>query len=132
MRVFVVGATGVLGRALVPLLLARGHAVRALARSPERARPLAEAGTDVVPGDLLEPELATRLPGLLAGCQAVIHAATAIPRDAAAPGAWDATTRLRTEGTRRLLDAALATGAGRYLQQSIVMAYPDGGDRWLD
>src|SRR5436189_41310 len=62
MRVFVVGATGVLGRALVPLLLARGHAVRALARSPERARPLAEAGADVVPGDLLEPELATRLP----------------------------------------------------------------------
>src|SRR5947209_11513040 len=44
----------------------------------------------------------------------------------------DATTRLRTEGTRRLLDAALAAGAGRYLQQSIVMAYPDGGDRWLD
>src|SRR5437660_1549779 len=51
MRVFVVGATGVLGRALVPLLLARGHAVRALVRSPERARPLVEAGADVVPGD---------------------------------------------------------------------------------
>src|SRR5438874_650819 len=90
------------------------------------------AGVDVVPGDLLEPELPTRLPDLMARCQAVIHAATAIPPDPAAPGAWDATTRLRTEGTRRLLDAALAAGAGRYLQQSIVMAYPDGGDRWLD
>jgi uncharacterized protein YbjT (DUF2867 family) len=132
MRVFVVGATGVLGRALVPLLLARGHAVRALVRSPERGRQLAEAGADVVPGDLLEPELAARLPDLVAGCQAVIHAATAIPRDPAAPGAWDATTRLRTEGTRRLLDAALAAGARRYLQQSIVMAYPEGGDRRLD
>lgn len=69
---------------------------------------------------------------MLAGCDAAIHIATAIPRDFAAPGAWDANTRLRTDGTRRLLDATLAAGVPRYIQQSIVMAYADGGDDWLD
>jgi hypothetical protein len=56
----------------------------------------------------------------------------AIPADPAAPGGWDLTGQLRVSGTRRLLDAALACRVPRYLQQSIVMAYRDGGDAWLD
>ncbi|HEX6738037.1 MAG TPA: NAD-dependent epimerase/dehydratase family protein, partial [Vicinamibacteria bacterium] len=132
MQVFVVGATGVLGRALVPLLAARGHRVRGLARSSATVAAWATAGVELVAGDLLASEMPDRLPGLLAGCEVVVHAATAIPREPAAPGAWDATTRLRTEGARRLLAGALAAGARGYIQQSIVMAYPDGGDRWLD
>lgn len=131
MRVFIVGATGVLGRALVPRLLNRGHALRALVRSPERAAGLVASGVELRPGDLLEAEIEPLLPAMLAGSEAVVHAATAIPADPSAPHAWEATARLRTEGTRRLLDAALTAGAGRYLQQSIVMAYADGGDRWL-
>src|SRR5579885_3611212 len=131
MRVFIVGATGVLGRALIPRLLKQGHTVRALVRSLERAADLADLGVDLRTGDLLDPGLEGRLPAMLAGCEAVVHAATAIPADPSAPHAWETNTRLRTEGTRRLLDAALASGAGRYLQQSIVMAYADGGDRWL-
>jgi nucleoside-diphosphate-sugar epimerase len=82
--------------------------------------------------DLLAPSSVARLPDLVAGCTAVAHIATAIPRDPRVPGAWDVTTRLRTEGTHRLLDAALTAGVHRYIQQSIVMAYPDGGDRVLD
>jgi uncharacterized protein YbjT (DUF2867 family) len=78
MRVCVVGATGVIGRSLVPLLLGRGHDVLALARSPERASPLSE---------------------LLSGCSTMVHAATSTPRDFAAPGASEANTRLCT-GTR--------------------------------
>jgi nucleoside-diphosphate-sugar epimerase len=62
----------------------------------------------------------------------VIHAATAIPADFGAPGAWDANTRLRTDGTGLLLAASLAAGVAAYIQQSIVMAYPDSGDHWLD
>ena len=131
-RIAVAGATGVLGRALVPLLLAAGYEVRALTPSPAKPADLAAAGAEVLECDLLAPSSVARLPDLVAGCTAVAHIATAIPQNPRAPGAWDVTTRLRTEGTRRLLDAALTAGVRRYIQQSIVMAYPDGGDRVLD
>lgn len=72
------------------------------------------------------------MPSLVRGCDAVLHVATAIPRDMTAPNAWDANTRVRTEGTRLLLESALTHGAAVYVQQSIVMAYEDGGDEWLD
>jgi nucleoside-diphosphate-sugar epimerase len=124
-----VGATGVYGQALAPLLLDAGHQVRVLARSAAKARDMLPAGIDVVEGDLLDP--ATDLTAFLRGCDAAAHIATAIPRDMGAPGAWDLNTRLRTEGTRWLVDAALAAGVERYLQQSIVMAYPDRGDAWI-
>ncbi len=132
MRIFVVGATGVLGRALMPLLLQQGHLVRSIARTPEKERTLELAGIEAVHGDLLSQETANQLPDLVAGCDAVVHIATAIPRKMSVPGAWDATTRLRTEGTQLLLKASLEAGVERYIQQSIVVAYPDGGDRWLD
>lgn len=132
MRVFVVGSTGILGYHLVPLLLRQGIAVRALARSTDKARGLAAAGAEVVQGDLLAPESAVQLASWLKGCDATVHAATSIPRDPTLPGAWSANTRLRTQGTRILLDASLAAGVQRYVQQSIIMAYPDSGDRWID
>ncbi len=130
MRVFIVGATGVLGRALLPLLWEQGHTVRALVR--DRATLPVADDIEALRGDLLDASIAATLPEMLAGCDAAIHIATAIPRNPTAPDAWRANTRLRTEGTRRLLDGALAAGVPRYIQQSIVMAYPDGGDRWLD
>jgi nucleoside-diphosphate-sugar epimerase len=126
MRVFVAGATGVLGRALIPRLLAGGNRVRAIARRTATAHFPDEV--ELIEADLLETDLFD----LVCGCDAVIHIATAIPPDPSAPGAWDANARLRIVGTRRLLDAALACGAPRYVQQSIVMAYRDGGDAWLD
>ena len=135
MKIFVVGTTGVLGRALLPLLLQKGYSVRGLVRTPEKAHTLEQAGVEAVQGDLLDRETVRLLPEMMKGCQAAVHIATAIPHDASAmavKGAWDIATRLRTEGTQTLLRSALAAGVQRYLQQSIVMAYPDGGSRWLD
>lgn len=130
MRVALVGPTGVLGRALVPLLLQQGYTVRALARSAAKARALFPQVAEIVACDLLS-NTAGELPSLLQGCEVVVHIATAIPRDSAAPNAWEANTRLRTDGVRMLLDASLAVGARRYIQQSITMAYPDHGDDWI-
>ena len=131
MRVFVAGATGVLGRALLLRLVAGGHSVRGIARRAPSA-PL-PACVELIEADLLE---ARNLRDLVRGCDAVVHIATAIPAadtaDGTAPGAWDLTARLRTAGTRRLLEATLAGGVERYVQQSIVMAYRDGGEAWLD
>ncbi|HJQ49439.1 MAG TPA: NAD(P)-dependent oxidoreductase [Gaiellaceae bacterium] len=126
MTVFLAGATGVLGRALIPRLVVRGHRVRAIARRRPPTR-LPE-GVEFSEADLLTADLRR----LVDGCDAVIHIATAIPSDPSVPGAWDDNTRLRTSGTRRLLAAALASGASRYVQQSIVTAYRAGGDAWLD
>lgn len=132
MRVCVVGATGVLGRELVPLLVRQGHTVRALARSREHAGPAITGNAEFMECDLLSSESVSRLPYWLEGCEVAVHIATAIPRDPAAPGAWDRNTRLRREGTRRLLTYSVAVGVKRYIQQSIVMAYADGGEQWLD
>jgi nucleoside-diphosphate-sugar epimerase len=134
MKIFVVGATGVLGRLLMPLFLQKGYIVRALARSNEKARALELAGVEAVQGDLLEAGTVKRLPETMKGCDSVVHIATAIPliSDSSRPGVWETTARLRTEGTQALLSSTLAVGAQRYIQQSIVLAYPDGGDRWLD
>lgn len=126
MTVLVVGATGVLGRSLVPRLIASGHRVRAIARSASTAE--LPVGVELADADLLSDDLVE----LVRGCDAVVHIATAIPAEPCAPGAWDRTARLRTAGTRRLLDAALACRVPRYVQQSVVMVYRDGGDAWLN
>jgi nucleoside-diphosphate-sugar epimerase len=132
MKIFIAGATGVLGRALLPLLLQKGYSVRALARTAEKVRALEQAGVEAIEGELLAQETAEKLPAIMQGCTTAVHIATAIPRDMRAPGAWDTNTRLRTEGSRLLLQAAQAAGVQRYVQQSIVMAYADGGEQWLD
>lgn len=131
MRVVIVGATGVYGRALTPRLIERGDAVVALARDVERASALLGADVEAVAGDVLHdsPE---RLAETMRGCDAVLHLATAIRPGATGPDGTNTTAALRTTGTQRLLDAVRAAGVRTYIQQSIVMAYIDGGDRWLD
>lgn len=120
-----------LGRALLPQLMQQGHTVRALVRSAGKVEALQHTGIEAIQGDLLAQEIAPRLPDMLDGCDAAIHIATAIPHNMASHAAWDTTTRLRTQGTQLLLEAVFAAGVKRYVQQSIVMAYPDGGDSWL-
>lgn len=131
MRVFIVGATGVYGRALIPKLIARDDTVVALVHSLERAAPIAGPGVELFEGDLLR-ERPARLQQLLTGCDAAAHLATAIRPGATGPDGSNTTAALRTEGTRRLLEAVRDAHVPRYLQQSIVMAYPDGDDHWLD
>jgi nucleoside-diphosphate-sugar epimerase len=81
--------------------------------------------------DLLSPDIGEKLPRLLQGCQSAVHIATAIPHDRQAAGAWETNSRLRTEGTRSLLNASIQAGVSVYIQQSITLAYPDCGDKWI-
>ena len=112
MTVLVTGATGVLGRALIPRLIAGRHRVLAIARNASTAGLPAEV--EAIDVNLLEDDLLE----LVRGCDAVIHIATAIPSEPSAFGAWDTTAWLRTEGTRRLLTAALPVVFGGYVQQA--------------
>ena len=131
MRVFIVGATGVIGRRLVPRLLARGDEVVALVRSLERATAIAGPGVELFEGDLLhqDPE---QLGRMLKGCDAAAHLATALRPGSPGLGTTNTNAALRTDGTRLLVAAVQQAGVPRYIQQSITMSYIDGGDTWLN
>jgi nucleoside-diphosphate-sugar epimerase len=131
MKVFVTGATGVLGRRAVPLLVAEGHEVTAVARSEEKAAAVRAAGATPVTVDLFD---AGAVKEEVAGHEAVVNLATHIPPTARAalPGAWRENERLRSTVPVHLVDAALATGAARYVQEALAFIYEDAGDAWVD
>lgn len=127
MRVAVVGASGVLGRHLVPRLLARGHDVVAVVRHPARLRIPGSARLTSAQADILDP---AALRAAILGCDAVVHAATRVQRPGGAAD-WPMNDRIRREGTANLLAACVAEGVGRYIQQSIAMIVPGRGDAWV-
>jgi len=129
-KVFVAGATGVLGRPTLRALVEAGHEVRGTARGEEKTQLVRSLGAEPVAVDLFDAEA---VKAAIAGSEAVLHFATKIPPIMRLrwKGAWKENDRLRTEGSRILVDAALAAGAGVYVQESITFIYGDGGDEWL-
>lgn len=130
MKVFVTGGTGVVGTRAVPALVAAGHEVTAVARTPEKADLVRSMGATPVEVDLFA---AAAVKAAVDGHEAVAHLATNIPpmSRAARTGAWTTNERLRTEASNHLVDAALATGVGRYVQESICFPYLDQGADWI-
>jgi nucleoside-diphosphate-sugar epimerase len=131
MKVFVAGATGVLGRSTVKALVEAGHEVCGTARGEEKGGLLRSLGAEPMAVDLFDPEAVKTA---VAGSEAVLNFATKIPPIMRMrwKGAWKENDRLRTEGSRVLVDCALAAGVARYIQESITFMYSDGGDTWLD
>jgi 2-alkyl-3-oxoalkanoate reductase len=131
MKVFVAGATGVLGHRTVSRLVAAGAEVTGLARAVERAERVEALGARPALVGLFDAEA---LAGAVAGHDVVVNLASSIPTgpQAGSPAAWEENHRIRREGSRQLVDAALAAGARRYVQESIALLYADGGDDWLD
>src|SRR5919197_4707324 len=120
MNVFLAGATGVLGQRLVPLLLAGGHEVTAMTRSPQKAPHLRAAGATPVVADALDRDAVMRAV-TTAAPDVVIHQLTALSGMTDLrrfDRAFAQTNRLRTEGTDLLLEAARAAGARRFVAQS--------------
>lgn len=131
LRVFVAGATGVVGRRLVPLLTSAGHAVTAVGRTPEKRRALERQGATAIGLSLFDVDALTHA---LAGHDAVVNLATHVPRSVARallPGAWRENDRVRREGSACVAKAARAAGVRRLIQESFAPMYADGGDRWL-
>jgi nucleoside-diphosphate-sugar epimerase len=131
MRVFVAGATGVAGRRAVAGLVAAGHEVTGIARDAQKAELVRTLGATPVAVSLFD---ADALRAAVAGHDAVVNLATKIPpvRNAARAGAWDENTRIRTEGSTNLADAAIAAGAHVYVQESLAFLYGDHGGEWID
>jgi len=128
MRVFVAGATGVIGSRVVPLLVDRGCRVAGMTRSAGKAGRLSEVGATPVVCDVydmlsLERAVLDHRPDLM------LHLLTDLPDDESElPLHTAANARIRREGTRNLLGAAAAAGTRRFVAQSVAWQLPgDGG-----
>jgi nucleoside-diphosphate-sugar epimerase len=120
-KIFVAGGTGAIGRPLIAELLAKGHALVALTRSPEKAQALVEQGVEPAVADVFDPD-AVKAVVSRARPDIVIEQLTALPRTytrQSLTAAADFNTRIRVEGGANVLAAAQAAGVRRYLRQSI-------------
>jgi 2-alkyl-3-oxoalkanoate reductase len=131
MKIFVAGATGVLGRALVPQLVARGHEVVGMTRSASKQDLVRSLGARPVVADALDPDAVAQAVAS-AEPEVIVHELTSLSgpmsvREARHPERFSGaimTNRLRTEGTDHLLAAGRAVGARRFVAQSF------GAFRW--
>jgi nucleoside-diphosphate-sugar epimerase len=132
MRIFMTGATGVVGRRAVPTLTAAGYQVTAAGRNPVRLAALERAGAATITLELFDRAAVQRA---VAGHDAVVNLATHMPPSAirmTLPGAFRENDRVRREGSAILAEVARAGGVSRFIQESFAPIYMDGGDAWLD
>jgi nucleoside-diphosphate-sugar epimerase len=127
MRIFLAGASGVIGVRLVPLLVGEGHEVSGMTRTAAKRPLLRELGArpvvcDVYDADALTAAVVDAAPDL------VMHQLTDLPDTSdRIPEFAERNNRIRTEGTRNLLAAARAAGAHLFVAQSIAWTPPSGG-----
>src|SRR5262245_65081370 len=130
MKIFVAGGTGAIGRPLIAELLAKGHAVVALTRSPAKAQALAEQGIEPAISDVFDTD-AVKAVVSRAQPEVVIEQLTALPRTytrQSMNAAAALNNRIRLEGGANVLAAAHAAGVRRYLRQSVAFyAIPGPG-----
>jgi nucleoside-diphosphate-sugar epimerase len=128
-RIFIAGASGVIGSRLIPLLVADGHTVAGMTRSPDKASLLRALGAEPVICDVFDAAALSRAmtafdPDL------VFHQLTDLPDSAAdIPAFSDRNNRIRGEGTRNLLAAASAASVRPVIAQSISWELPGGSGR---
>jgi len=136
-RIFVTGATGEVGRRVVPELIRLGYQVTAVGRSEAKRASLAKLGATPVPspsnehGRISPPHAAKAL----SGHAVVINLATHMPPSTIRmmlPWEWHENDRIRREDSAALVAAALDAGVTRFVQESFAPVYEDGGDRWID
>jgi nucleoside-diphosphate-sugar epimerase len=128
MRVYLAGASGVIGRRLIPLLVDAGHVVGAMTRSPDKAQELIGLGAEPIVIDAFARETLIEIvrdfrPDI------VINQLTDLPDDVTRIGDHaELNARIRTEGNENLIEAARQSGSPKILVQSVAWPLPDGPD----
>lgn len=129
MRVFITGSSGVLGRAVIRQLAARGHSVVGLVRGEDKARAVTELGAEAMVGNIFDLGFLRRS---VEGCDVIMHLATAVPKNRKpAPTDWLPNDRLRRDGTRNLIEAARDQDLRGFIQQSVAFLYGDRRGEWV-
>lgn len=128
MRVFLAGASGVIGRSLVERLVSAGHEVSGMTSRPENVATIEERGGQAVVCDALDAS-ATRAAVAEARPAVVISQLTRLPKDGYDPRTvdYEPTIRARRDGGRNLIAAAREAGARRFVSQSIAFIYEPSG-----
>lgn len=131
MKVFVAGATGVIGGPLVRQLVAAGHEVTGTTRSEKRAGRIAANGGTSVICDVLDADAVMKAV-TAAAPDVVVNQLTALPKDynPKDPHFYDQTNRLRSVGGHNLIEAAKAAGVRRFITQSLAFMYRQEGT-WI-
>lgn len=134
-RIFLAGASGAIGRRLVPLLLAARHDVTGMTRTPGMARQLEASGVhpavvDVYDAPALQRAVVDARPDV------VMHQLTDLPRtlndETQLAAAYPRNARIRTEGTTNLVAAAKAARVRRFIVQSVAFAYAPGKEPYFE
>jgi len=131
-RILVTGATGVVGRRVVPILIREGHSVVAMEHGTRNHDALERMGAVPVQATYADTKSLRRA---VAGCGVVMNLATHMPATSTElihRSSWRENDTIRTRGSSNLVDAALAEGVGRFIQESFAPLYPDCEDRWID
>lgn len=125
-RIFLAGASGVIGQRLIPRLVQGGHVVGGLTRSLSKTELLSHLGAEPILCDVFDQEVLIRAvvdfkPDV------VLNELTDLPDDAAQIGEFaDRNARIRTEGNRNLIEAARRSAPAKIMAQSVAWQLPDG------
>jgi NAD(P)-dependent dehydrogenase (short-subunit alcohol dehydrogenase family) len=127
-RVFLAGASGVIGQRLIPLLVSAGHTVAGMSRSASKADRLTELGAQPIVVDVFDRE--TLISAVMEFAPDVIlNELTDLPDDVGKIAQFGhLNARIRTEGNQNIIDAARASGSPKILAQTVAWELPDGPD----
>jgi nucleoside-diphosphate-sugar epimerase len=130
-KVFVTGATGVLGKRVLRHLIENGNLVNALSRSVENDAIITDLGANPVQADIFDPK---QMINATQGSDIIMHLATAIPQKGIPnkPVDWEMNDRLRIHGTKYLLKAAIENGIECFIQQSVTYIYGNRNGNYID
>ena len=127
-RIFLAGASGVIGQRLIPLLVQGGHVVGGMTRSADKTDLLDRLGAEPIVVDVFDRE---RLIKAVSDFKpdVILNELTDLPDDVTKIGDHaDLNARIRTEGNQNIIDAARAVGSPKILAQTVAWQLPDGPD----
>jgi uncharacterized protein YbjT (DUF2867 family) len=128
LRIFLAGASGVIGQRLIPLLVQAGHVVGGMTRSPGKMGLLRHLGAEPTLCDVFDREALIQAVRDF-NPDVVLNELTDLPDDVAQIGELaDLNARIRTEGTQNLIEAARLSASPKILTQSVAWQLPDGPD----